>query len=336
MKGEIDQYLEQNPETLRAFSDTFIARQDTYPYQLPDGSYTRAHHNHPDGSKTYYPFTMQLLEHHLKGERTLGAYILNPKSYTSRIILDDDSDQGLERLHNLSRQWQTQNIPSYLEQSRRGGHLWLFTPPLTGRDARRIGKYLLGEQGLTTQDIELYPKQEFLHGDQVGSLLRLPFGRHRLTGQVYGFLDPNGRPLAPRLRDQLERLSQPERVPQPIIDNLLAAAPAAARHFGIDRQRLKSYSPTLPPDEKIKRAMSPRDFISQYVDINSQGRGLCPFHDDHKMSLAVYEDGWHCFAGCEGQTVIDFYIRWQGYPSLKLPAAEWKQVLAELLHLLGF
>jgi CHC2 zinc finger len=336
MKGEIDQYLEHNPEIIQAFTDTFIARLDTYPYQLPDGSYSRAHKNNPDNTKTYYPFTDQLLQLHLKGERTLGAYILSDKSITTKIVFDDDSETGLDRLYHLAQDLEAQSVPAYLEQSRRGGHLWLFTPPLSGRDARRIGKHLLQQQGQTTKDIELYPKQEFVRKDMVGSLVRLPFGRHLITGEFYGFINRNGEPLAPRRRDQLETLSHPDRASQEYIDSILAIAPPAKRTFEIDRTRLKSYSLSMPPDERIKRAVSPTDFIGQYVELDGQDRGLCPFHDDHKQSFKVYEDGWHCFAGCEGNTIIDFYIKWKGYQSLTLPPDEWKKVLADMLKMVGF
>jgi DNA primase len=41
--------------------------------------------------------------------------------------------------------------------------------------------------------------------------------------------------------------------------------------------------------------------------------GLCPFHDDHNPSLGVNDEGnyWHCFAGCGGGSVIDFWMGWK-------------------------
>ena len=335
MKSEIDQYLEQNPEVLPAFTDTFIARQDTYSLQLPDGSYSRAHKNNPDGSTTNFPFNSPLLERHLKGDLTLGAYILDAKSITTKIVFDDDSEKGLEGLHNLEIDLQGQGIPSYLEQSRRGGHLWVFTPPLLGRDARRVGKYLLTQMELTTKDIEIYPKQDFLHGDHVGSLVRLPFGKHLKTGKVYGFIDLEGHDLAERRRDQLVIVSNPQRVSQEVIDGILSIAPESKKVFEIDRKRLKRYSADMPPDVKIKRAVSPIDYISQYVELDHTGRGLCPFHDDHRQSLKVYDDGWHCFAGCEGNTIIDFYLKIRGYSDLVLSPEDWKHELYLMMKQIG-
>lgn len=335
MSLEVTRFFEQNPELLQAFAGTFIARFDTYPYQLPDGSYNRAHNTLPDGIKQYHPLQISHLEGHLKGNHTLGAYILSPESVTTKIVFDDDTDEGLKRLAEIGQDLSHQGVPSYLEQSRRGGHLWLFTPPLTGRDARRVGKYLLGERNLTSKDIEIYPKQDFLHGEHVGSLVRLPFGKHLKTGKVYGFIDFEGHDLANRRRDQLVIVSNPARVSQQVIDGILSLAPEAKKTFQIDRTRLKRYSADMPPDVRIKRAVSPIDYISQYVELDHTGRGLCPFHDDHRQSLKVYDDGWHCFAGCEGNTIIDFYLKMRGYSDLVLSPDDWKHELYLMMKQIG-
>ncbi len=335
MGSEVRRFCESHPEALQRFAETFIVRRDTYPYQLPDGAYARAQATLPDSRKVYYPLSNTHLERHLKGDLTLGMYVLNAHSQTTRIILDDDSPDGLQRLSKLSKALAEQAIPSYLETSRRGGHLWLFTPPLLGRDARRIGQFLLSQQGLTTKAIELYPKQEFLHGEQVGSLVRLPFGQHRKSGKVYGFVDSEGNPLAKRLRDQLALVSNPERIAPAVVETLLAQAPTAQKVFEVDRKRLKRYSLEMPPDERIKRAVSPIDYISQYVELDQSGRGLCPFHDDHRQSLKVYADGWHCFAGCEGNSIIDFYLKMRGYSDLVLSPDDWKHELYAMMKQIG-
>src|SRR5260221_675178 len=102
MSIEVARYLEANPELLAAFTDTFIARWDTHPYQLPNGSYNRAHKNQPDGSKFYYPLLPSLIEGHLKGQITLGAYIMDSTSTTTKIVFDDDDETlGTDRLKEL-------------------------------------------------------------------------------------------------------------------------------------------------------------------------------------------------------------------------------------------
>ncbi|MBN2391402.1 MAG: hypothetical protein JXR84_11795 [Anaerolineae bacterium] len=58
----------------------------------------------------------------------------------------------------------------------------------------------------------MLPKQNRLD-DGPGSLTRLLFGVHRLTGRRYPFCAANGTPLAPTLREQLRVLSALETVP---------------------------------------------------------------------------------------------------------------------------
>jgi DNA primase len=66
--------------------------------------------------------------------------------------------------------------------------------------------------------------------------------------------------------------------------------------------------------ERIKASVSVYDFVGQYVELSPNGRGLCPFHNDQHASFAVDIDQnyWHCFAGCGGGSVIDFWMKRQG------------------------
>jgi len=111
---EISRFLEQNPELLRQFAETFIARWDTYPYQLPAGSYNRAHTNKRDGTIAYHFLTVGHLERHLVGYHTIGAYMLNTESQTRRIVFDDDSEDGIGRLLDLAQDFGRHGIPPSL------------------------------------------------------------------------------------------------------------------------------------------------------------------------------------------------------------------------------
>jgi DNA primase len=57
--------------------------------------------------------------------------------------------------------------------------------------------------------------------------------------------------------------------------------------------------------------------VSQYVDpkpTRSGAIGLRLFHDDNQPSFGVNDEGncWHCFSGCGGGSMIDFWMKWQG------------------------
>jgi hypothetical protein len=178
-----------------------------------------------------------------------------------------------------------------------------------GREVRAFGHGLLAAHQV--EGVELYPKQDRL-ADGPGSLIRMPFGVHRLTGRRYGFYTVDGSPLAPTICEQIYALKTPETVPE--------AAFEAYRSFVPPRV---AAAVTGPPEElagtlseRIKASVTVLEFVSQYVDLKptaSGAVGLCPFHDDHHPSFGVNTEGnyWHCFAGCGGGSVIDFWMKWR-------------------------
>ncbi len=312
-KSELDQKL------VAAYTATFIPRDDLYPLQLPDGSYTQIR-------RQLYP---DLVAAHLKGFITIGAYALDQQNHAKWLCFDADDGLSWYGLVALARQLHEQHVPTYLEPSRRGGHLWLFTTPLPGLDIRRFGKQLLIEHNLPMKQgkqpgIELYPRQDELHTGP-GSFVRLPLGKHRLTNRRYHFVTLSGEPLAPTVREQIALLAAPEHVPPAFITEVLERAPRAkavsptpryvpqAERPKPARSKRKRKKTREPPSEQIKKSITVLDFVSQYVELDERGKGYCPFHDDQHKSFQVHHERnfWHCYAGCEGQTVIDFWMKWR-------------------------
>lgn len=333
MNQERDRLPEMSPELLQAFANTFISRWDTYAVQVPqDGSYRRVMDT---VAGAFMPLRLSLIERHLRGDAiTLGAYVLDEHSQAKYLVFDADTDSGWHSVLTMAEELERAGIASYREQSRRGGHLWLFFEPMSGTDTRRLGRFLAATYQL--DEVELYPKQAELRTGP-GSLIRLPLGFHRkLTPpKRFSFVDRDGGQLAPTVREQLAIVSRPERVPKRFIEETLALAPVEAPAFLPATLNIRGFSTEMRPDEKVKAAISVPNFVTQFIELDARGRGYCPFHDDARMSFAAYPENWHCFAGCEGQTVIDFYIKWKGYPSLKLARHEWNALLKELLDLLG-
>lgn len=316
MKAQERSGKELDQEILQIFADQFIPRWDSYPIQNSDGSYT--------GVK-WEALTLAHVEKHIRGQITLGAYALNPDSRARWICLDADEPHEWDGLKNLAEGLGKKRVPAYLEPSRRGGHLWLFLTPLSGRDVRRFGKQLLKEHNLET--VELYPKQDELRTGP-GSLVRLPLGIHRKDGRRYHFVTTTGEPLAPTIREQIAVLANPARVPQPFVKDVLKRAPKTKQHSPTARFEKRDQVTGDTPAEKIKNAISVYDFVSHYVQLDRGGRGLCPFHEDHRESFSIDQERnyWHCFAGCEGQTVIDFWMKWND--------VDFKQAVKELAGML--
>jgi hypothetical protein len=151
----------------------FVQRWDLHARQIDDGSYVCVHE----------PLNVGHLFAHLRGDITLGAYLLDRESRARFLVLDADDAQAWERLRHLARALADEDVPSYLEKSRRGGHLWLFlAQAMDGQEVRAFGQGLLAAHEI--EGVELYPKQDRL-ADGPGSLIRMPFGVHRLTGLRY-------------------------------------------------------------------------------------------------------------------------------------------------------
>ena len=54
--------------------------------------------------------------------------------------------------------------------------------------------------------------------------MRLPLGIHLKSGKRYAFITPEGRPLAPTIRDQVRLLARPQRVPELVFAEVLGRA----------------------------------------------------------------------------------------------------------------
>lgn len=278
----------------------FLSRYDCYPLQRENGSYIRVKR----------PLTLDIVQAHLRGLLTMGAYVLDLNSHARWLCLDADDEPSWEQVKSMASQLHEHGMMMYLESSRRGGHAWLFTPPTPGKAIRQFGKALIQKYELGK--IELYPKQDHLTGS-VGSLVRLPFGIHRLTGRRYHFVTSDNQPLAPTIRQQIAMLAAPILVLPDAIKEISAEyqapTPPSRTSARPNVQRVSDGALS----ERLKRAISVQAFVSQYVELDQQHKGLCPFHNDQIKSFQVNDQDnyWHCYAGCGGGSIVDFWVLWR-------------------------
>jgi hypothetical protein len=315
MNKEFDIPTAELESLAQVMDKTFILRRDLYSRQLDDGSYVCIQK----------PLKPGHLIAHLKGDLTLGAYVLDAESKTRYIVFDADDESQFASLVNMAERLNPQGATAYLEQSRRGGHLWLFFSMQTkGKVARELGKGLSLVYGL--EGIELFPKQDRLTSGP-GSLVRLPFGIHRKAGQRYGFITPDGNPLAATLAEQVHILAQPKTVPASVFQAYRSLQPTSSPKAE-NTEFVTTDVPTGTLSERIKGSITVLDFVSKYVELSPTGRGLCPFHDDQQNSFAVNAEKnyWYCFAGCGGGSIIDFWMKKQD--------CDFKQALKELAGML--
>src|SRR6266702_3058074 len=102
-------------ELVQAYASLFIHCWERYAVQQGDGSYWCVQE----------PLSLYSLAAHLAGRRTLGTYLLDVASTCALAVFDAASADGLGRLAVLTRELAQQGVPTVLEASRRGGHLWV-------------------------------------------------------------------------------------------------------------------------------------------------------------------------------------------------------------------
>ena len=284
--------LEKTNEILyyaETLADTFIQRWDIQARQGDDGSYI----------SMKQPLSINDVMDHLEGKITLGAYLLDKDSQTRYVVFDADDEERFKSLSNLSSRLINKNIPAYFEQSRRGGHMWIFfSEPVDAGKARVFARRI-------TEEVEIFPKQDRL-ADGPGSLIRLPFGIHRKSGKRYGFTNAYGRPVGATVREQIDFIAKAHTVPAEWIKTIQPKEPKRFEPNGL--------------------SLNIVDFIGQFVELKptaSGGVGNCPFHDDAHKSFGVNSKGyWQCFAGCGGGDAVRFYM--------KLKGLSYKEALEEL------
>jgi hypothetical protein len=185
--------------------------------------------------------TASLVQSHLAGKRTIGFYAINPDTQNSKwIAIDADYDEARRHLLALRQAFRDDGIVSLMEQSRRGGHLWIFfATPLSAalcrlyvlNVARRLNIAI--KQGETVPGLEIFPRQNSLLPEEFGNAIRGPLGIHRASGLRYWFEDAEA-----NLAAQLEMLRQLPKVAEeqlvaltaglaPIEDPALTAQPGA-------------------------------------------------------------------------------------------------------------
>jgi hypothetical protein len=167
-------------------------------------AYTRqSDRPHPESGRHYYfrpkeggelSPDYREIRRHLAGEITLGIYAINPATQRVKwMAIDADYRHALADLLKLQYELQQDGVQAALEQSRRGGHLWIFfAEPVLARHARVYIRHLAGKLSVsvkagTADGIELFPKQDQLEDGQFGNAIRAPLGVHRAVNLRFWF-----------------------------------------------------------------------------------------------------------------------------------------------------
>jgi hypothetical protein len=168
-----------------------------------------------DGTIPYYlarewetkepkPLQTDVLRMHLNGDVTISLYAINPVTQSSKwVAIDADFDGSLEALFRLQWELRQDGVEAALEQSRRGGHLWIFgEKPMPAFQCRiyiynlalRLGVPVKG--GGLKEGIEVFPRQDQIKDGDYGNAIRGPLGVHRKSNRRYWFYEAAPTPEA--------------------------------------------------------------------------------------------------------------------------------------------
>ncbi len=319
--------IQMRVQMFDAFLSCCAGRRSDYAVQQEDGRYLRA------GLR----LTAEDVFYHLQGAHTLGTYVINDEGLCHFALFDSDTPTGLVDLAAVQAQLATAALPSYLELSRRGAHLWVFLAVPAAPALLRA--WLLPYCPL---GVEFYPKQDGLSAEQpFGSLVRLPLGVHRLTGQRYPFVElVNGVPvlLTTSVVHALSWCASVQRATVPLVQDVAESTNQAPPRHRHTLQSVPVDALPLAPGLTIERwclAHDPYDAIGRYVSLDQRGRGCCPFSwhhahgQDRHPSFFVYRPAagklacWYCHTWQRGGSLFDFFRYYYGVG----PRDLWQSIL---------
>jgi hypothetical protein len=310
---------EVSTDLVGAYASVFVHCWDRYAVQQRDGSYWRREES----------LTLPLLAGHVAGRWSLGTYLLDWASRCTFAVFDADQEDGLIRLAELSTELAGQGIPSLLEASRRGGHLWVHLAQPT--PAHVVRAWLLPYA--LAYDVEFYPKQDVLPVGGCGSLIRLPLGVHRRSRGWYPFVVQTSLGEWVPVGNTVEECcawacEQVQRVPVPLMLPVSAALSGSetAAHEGITAPiaPMASHMGGERPGRGAIRAWCRSQdivaVIGQYVDLDGRGVGSCPFkehhrHGDRRPSFQVFggdDPHWFCYTWGRAGDLFDFLCLYHG------------------------
>jgi hypothetical protein len=309
--------LELPHEMLVAYASLFVQRWDQYAVQQRDGSYWRVDE----------PLSLSHLSAHLAGRWTLGSYILDALSRCSFAVFDADGEDGLERLAELAAELRREGVPTLLEASRRGGHLWVHL--LEPTPAQVIRSWLLPYA--VAIGVELYPKQDWLSPGGSGSLIRLPLGVHQQSRGWYPFLErlDCGGALVPVghtvlecyvwVCTHLQRITVPAMIRRSTVETpSVQCEPKRAEMVdeGVVSRRV-AHSGVMCEYRCIREWCYAQDIVAaigRYVILDDRGVGSCPFKEHHyrgdlRPSFQVFggdDPHWYCYTWRRAGNLFDF------------------------------
>lgn len=150
------------------------------------------------GSDDFRKLTKDTVRRHLRGEITCMFYAADPQTQRSKwVCVDADYSEAAQHLLILKDHFTYLGLAPLLEESRRGGHLWLFADqPLLSVQLRSFLLSVIADLKLpifssdvSLPGLEVFPRQDSLEAGRFGNGVRGPLGVHRKDFKRYWFQD---------------------------------------------------------------------------------------------------------------------------------------------------
>ncbi len=176
----------ENKQSLALFIELFRGRGDAY------GSW--------DGGCVHQKLTEQTFNRHLNGEELIGVYphVYIQDGWKCVWGCTDIDLPDLDAAANIKTAFAMKGIPSWIERTRKGYHVWVFTEHGSIATTGTMRKaFLAVHQAINYPAKEVNPKQED-PGKGYGNYVRLPYpnGFNEPIPENRYMLDDNEKPLS--------------------------------------------------------------------------------------------------------------------------------------------
>ena len=259
----------------------------------------------PKDKKTeeFLTLTKETVRRHLEGAVTVGLYSTNPQTQRCKwVAIDADYPEAVDDLLRLQLELKSDGIEAAFEQSRRGGHLWIFgESPLLARDCRIYISHLaqrlrMPVKGAEKVGIEIFPKQDTVTEAFFGNAIRGPLGIHRTSGARYWFYYAGC-----TLNEQLEYLRNLPKLSEARLSTIVAALPPPPEAAPIEAPRHRSQSARPSREFQILDHITARklrrgpNFYTRCPSCERAGKDRA----GDNLSIRISDPRFYkCWAGC--------------------------------------
>ncbi len=192
-------------------------------------------------SRIEKPLDEEAVISHINGTSTVGEYIVRNDNCINFAVLDIDisseyiknipinSDIYYDYLNEAfnyalfvkNTLKEKTGSESYIEFSGyKGYHVWFFfDKPVQAKSGRKFVNFLINEHKFRPHiNVEIFPKENKLNPNAVGSLIKLPLGINVYTGKETYFVNDNGNKILNQFKFLMEDIMK---IPESSVNNIL-------------------------------------------------------------------------------------------------------------------